>query len=60
VAEVAAAVAAAAGLPSAANLRLAKQETDELGFTHYRWLPAYFVRLLCSGQVAAALWQLHN
>lgn len=36
VAEVAAAVATAAGLPSAANLRLSKQETDDLGFTHYR------------------------
>lgn len=35
VAEVAAAVATAAGLPSA-NLRLSKQETDDLGFTHYR------------------------
>jgi len=36
VADVATAVATAAGLPSSASLRLSKQEADDLGFTHYR------------------------
>jgi hypothetical protein len=36
VAEVTAAVATAAGLPAADQLRLVKQEDDDLGYTHYR------------------------